>query len=266
MLLSGSGMGINVAIVTVDEPFYIPSILKSLFAISPKDIRYHSIILVPITSKKMSYRQFVSNQVQVFGISQFIKIATLYMNRKFVNAISSREYSVKKVAKNNGIRIIKTDSLKSEDFLENIRKLSIDIIISIASSRIFGKSILSIPNLKCLNVHAGMLPKYRGINPSFWALLNQEKKSAVTVHFINEEIDAGDIIQQDIFAIDGIQSLHTVYTKILEIAPNTILKSLINIKEGKVKTVKNERSDSTYYSFPRKEDGKRFRDLGLRYI
>jgi methionyl-tRNA formyltransferase len=264
--LRGSGTEINVAIVTVDDPFYIPITLKRLIATSPKGIKYVSIILVPIRPKKMSQWHFIYNQMQVFGISQFTKIAILYMNRKLVNAISYREFSVEKVAKNNRIPIIKTDSLKSDAFLEYIRRLSLDIILSIASSRIFGSSILSIPNLHCLNVHAGMLPKYRGINPSFWALLNQEKKSAVTVHYINEEIDDGDIIQQDIFDIEGISCLHDVYLKVLEIAPNTILKSLISIKEGSVKTIKNERSYSTYYSFPTKKEGKKFRDLGLTYV
>jgi methionyl-tRNA formyltransferase len=125
----------------------------------------------------MSQWQFISNQIQVFGISQFIKIATSYTKRKLLNAISfNDEYSVAKVAKSNGIPLIKTYSLRSESFIEEISSLSLDIIISIASSRIFGKPILSIPKLCCVNVHAGMLPKYRGINPSFWTLLNQEKK------------------------------------------------------------------------------------------
>jgi methionyl-tRNA formyltransferase len=259
-------MKINVAIVTVDEPFYIPSTLKSLIDMSPKYIRYVSIILVPITPKKISQWRFIYNQIQVLGISQFIKFATLYAKRKLINAISYREYSVAKVAKNNGIPVYKTDSLKSESFIEYISSLSLDIILSIASSRIFGRSILSVPKLGCINVHAGMLPKYRGINPSFWVLLNQEKKSAVTVHYINEQIDDGDIIQQDIFDIDGITRLHDLYMKILEVAPNTILKSLFSIEENNIKTTKNERSKSSYYSFPKKEDGKKFRDLGLTYI
>jgi methionyl-tRNA formyltransferase len=263
---SGGGIKINVAIVTVDEPFYIPRMIKSLIAISPPDIKYASIILVPARPKKMSRWEFISNQMQVFGFSQFIKIAGLYMLRKFLNAISYREYSVATVAKNNRIYTIKTDSLKSEGFLEVLKTLSLDVIVSIASSRIFGKSILSIPKLACLNVHAGMLPRYRGINPSFWALLNQERKSAVTVHYINEEIDDGEIIEQDIFDIEGINSLHGVYLKVLEIAPKTVINSLVSLNEGHAQTIKNEVTKSTYYSFPTKEDGKKFRALGLTYM
>jgi methionyl-tRNA formyltransferase len=245
-------MKINIAIVTVDEPFFISNTLKRLINISPKYINYVSIILVPIIPKKFSQQQFIFNQIQVFGISQFIKIASLYVKMKFINAISYREYSVAKVAKNNGIPVYNTNSLQSESF--------------IASSRIFGKRILRVPRLGCINVHAGMLPKYRGINPSFWTLLNQENKSAVTVHYINEQIDDGDIIQQDIFDIKGITCLHDIYLKIVELAPVTILKSLSCIQQNNVMVIKNERSKSSYYSFPKKEDGKKFRELGFTFI
>jgi len=195
-----------------------------------------------------------------------MKISGLYTFRKFLNAISYGQYSVIKVAKNNRISVLKTDSLKSEEFLKKIRTPSLDIILSVASSRIFGSSILSIPKLGCLNVHAGMLPRYRGVNPSFWSLLKQEKQSAVTVHYMNEEIDDGGIIQQDIFDIQGIKSLHAVYQKVQEIAPKTILKALASIKEANIRIIKNERSSSTYFSFPTKEDGRKFRAMGLYFM
>jgi methionyl-tRNA formyltransferase len=208
----------------------------------------------------------MSNQMQLYGFSQFMKILGMYIFRKFLNVISYGQYSVIKVAKNNRIRVLKTDSLKSEEILKNIRTLSLDIILSVASSRIFGPSILSVPKLGCLNVHAGMLPRYRGINPSFWSLLNQEKQSAVTVHYIDEEIDDGDIIQQDIFDIQGMKSLHAVYLKVQEIAPITIVKALASIKEGNIRIIKNERSHSTYFSFPTKKDGRKFRAMGLEFM
>jgi methionyl-tRNA formyltransferase len=214
----------------------------------------------------MSELSFISNQIKVFGLSQFTKVAILYVIRKLASTLPSKEYSVAKVARTNGVKLMKTDSLKSEPILRELKSLSLDVIISVGSSRIFGKSILSITRLGCLNVHAGMLPRYRGINPSFWALLNQENSSAVTVHYVNEEIDDGDIIQQDVFEIHGVTRLHDIYLKVTEIAPNTIIKSLIAIRNNSVRTIRNERSISTYYSFPKKQDGEKFRRLGLRYM
>lgn len=214
----------------------------------------------------MSEISFISNQIKVFGLFQFTKVASIYAIRKFVSIISSKEYSVAKVARTNSVKLMKTDSLKSELILQELKKFSLDVIISIGSSRIFGKSILSIPRLGCLNVHAGMLPRYRGINPSFWVLLNQENNSAVTVHYMNEEIDDGDIIQQDVFEIQGITRLHDIYLKVTEIAPKTIIKALIAIRNDSVLTTRNEQTISTYHSHPTKEDGQKFRRLGLRYM
>jgi methionyl-tRNA formyltransferase len=264
--MCGGGTEINVAIVTIDEPFYTPTVIGTLVRNSPPDIRYVCIVIVPPRPKKMSEMSFISNQIKVFGLSQFTKVAMLYVIRKLANTISSKEYSVAKVARTSGIKLLKTDSLKSESILRGLKSLSLDVIISIGSSRIFGKSILTIPKLGCLNVHAGMLPRYRGINPSFWVLLNQEKNSAVTVHYVNEGIDDGEIIQQDVFEIKGITRLHDIYLRVMEIAPETIIKSLIAIRNESVHATRNDRSISTYYSFPTKQDGQKFRRLGLKFI
>ena len=243
--------------------------LSELIHLSPSYINYVAIIIVPVKPKKFSNFKFIFNQcVQVYGLSKFIKISFLFLMRKLFDVFShgQQNYSVRKVAKNNNISLIKTDSLKSEEFLNKLEGLSLDIILSVASSRIFGPSILSIPKLGCINVHAGMLPKYRGVNPSFWTLLNQEKQSAISVHFINEGIDDGEIIQQDVFNIEGINNLNTLYLKVQEIAPKTIVKVSIDIKEGNVKTIKNEQSKSTYFSFPTIEDGRKFRSMGLNFM
>jgi methionyl-tRNA formyltransferase len=189
----------------------------------------------------------------------------MYTYRKFIAARFSDAYSLTRVAKKNKTYLLRTSSLKDDNVKKALRSFSADVIVSVASTRIFDKEILSIPRLACINVHAGKLPKYRGVNPSFWALLNGEKESAITVHYMNESIDDGEIIQQDIFNISGITSLHKVYMKLLEIAPRTLVTSLIAIDKGTVKTKKNP-SSSSYFSYPKKEDGRRFRSLGLKFI
>ena len=240
--------------------------IKSLLVSSPSNLNYVVIIVLPVRPKNMSPYEFILNQLQVFGLAQFLKVGIMYTFRKCVASCFSDAYSLRKVAKNNNTFIIKTNTLKDDNVKKVLKSFSADVIVSVASSRIFDKEILSIPRFACINVHAGKLPKYRGVNPSFWALLNREKESAVTVHFMNESIDDGEIIQQDIFNINGITSLHEVYMKVLEIAPRTVLNSLIAIENGTVKTMKNPRSTSSYYSYPRKDDGRRFRFLGLRFV
>jgi methionyl-tRNA formyltransferase len=260
-------MPINTAIVTIDEPFYIPKMINSLLKMTPQDMKYVLIVLVPVRPMKFSEREFIFNQLQVYGISQFIKMSTLYINHRILSLGKSGEkYSIKKTALKNDIEIVNANTLKDPLLLNTLKRYSVDIILSIASSRIFGKSIISIPKIACLNVHAGILPRYRGINPSFWSLLNKEKVSAVTVHYINEGIDDGDIIKQDIFSIENLRSLHELYLKILDVAPYTVTHALQSIKNGNVKLLKNDRSISDYYSFPKREDGIKFRKMGLKFI
>lgn len=233
--------------------------------ISPPCLQYVSVILVPLRPTKISQYKFMLNHVEIFGMTQAMKTAYMFYKNKLLDRISRSDYSVEKIARNKKLSIIKTQSLASEDMLTKIRSLSLDVILSVASSRIFGPSILSIPTHGCINVHAGLLPRYRGVNPSFWSLLNEEKQSAVTVHYMNRDIDDGEIIQQDTFSIEGVKSLHSVYLRIVELAPKTIIKSLVSIENGTVKTMLNERSMSSYFSFPTKEDGRRFREMGLVY-
>lgn len=194
---------------------------------APPGIRYVLLVLVPVRPSKFSAWQFVLNQIQVLGFSQFTKMSFFYIAKKFLSIQKSGEnYSVKKLAKNKSIDLISTRSLKNPELLDAMKRYDIDIILSVASSRIFGKEILSVPKIACLNVHSDKLPKYRGVNPSFWSLLNQEKQSAVTVHFVNEGIDDGDIIIQDVFNIQESKSLHDVYVKVLKIAPSSVTRHL----------------------------------------
>ena len=256
----------NIAIVTIDEPFYLPRLIKKLIETSSSGIKFVLIIIVPVKPKKFSSIGFLLNQLSVMGFSQFLKISTLYGLRKFSNVFFNADHSVEKIAKKNGIPVIKRNSLKSESLLKKLNEYSLDIILSIASTRIFNKSILALPKIGCLNVHAGMLPKYRGINPSFWSLLNGEKQSAVSIHFMTEKIDDGDILKQDKFEIENVKTLHEIYLKLLDVASKTIVESLIELKENKHSALKNDSSNATYYSFPTKEDGQKFRKMGFRFM
>jgi len=257
---------INIGIITVEEPFYTYKILEKLITISPKSMNFVTIILVPSKPRQFSTLGYLRNRIELYGISQFSKVVLLFLSRRLLDLFSIKAYSVAKVAKKNNIMIIKTSSLKNDWFLDQLKSLSLDVILSISCPLKFSKELLTLPKLGCLNVHPGKLPKYRGVQPGFWTLLNQEKEGAVTVHYMNEEYDDGDIIQQDVFEIKDIDTIHKMHLKVLEIAPKTIIKSLTCLTNDKIPKIKNDSSNSTYFSFPTKEDGKRLRELGIKFI
>jgi methionyl-tRNA formyltransferase len=125
---------------------------------------------------------------------------------------------------------------------------------------------LTLPPHGCINVHGGPLPKYRGRLPSFWALLNGERETGVTVHFMNEELDDGPIILQRRVSIVPGETQHSLILKTKRVGTELLLEALDRLEKGSVETLPNDRSQATYNTFPTPEDGRKFRRLGLRFV
>lgn len=153
---------INIGIITVEEPFYTYKILEKLITTLPKNISCISIITVTSKSQKISTVRYLKNLSELYGISQLIRVMLLFLSRRFLDFFSIKIFSVAKIAKKNKIKTIKTDSLKNDLFLDKLKSLSLDVILSISCPLKFRKELLTIPKLGCLNVHPGKLPKYRG--------------------------------------------------------------------------------------------------------
>ena len=100
MLPAGVGREIRVAIITIDEPFYIPRMMGSLIRSRPQFINFVAIIVLPTRPNSMSSWEFILNQMQVFGLTQFLKIGGMYTVKKSIAANFTDTYSLAKVAKN----------------------------------------------------------------------------------------------------------------------------------------------------------------------
>jgi len=168
--------------------------------------------------------------------------------------------------KKNNIMFVKEKSISTTKYLDFMKNDEIDVIVSIASPKKFNKELIEIPKKACINIHAGKLPKYRGINPTFWTLLNNESNSAITVHYITEKFDDGNIINQKFFDLQNISTLNQAYQKILKITPKIIIKTLEEIQKETINETINDSKKSSYYTFPTIEDGKKFRKMGFKFI
>ena len=118
-----------------------------------------------------------------------------------------------RMAKQNNIDVLLLSNVNSLESLAKIREYSCDLLISMSFNQIFKKDIVDMAPLKLINCHAGKLPFYRGRNILNWALINDEKEFGITVHYVDEGIDTGDIILQRTFPItdaDDYSSLLTV--------------------------------------------------------
>lgn len=144
----------------------------------------------------------------------------------------TKDSTLKNFSDNYGIDYLFPVKINSPEFIEKSKSYDCDLFVSMSFNQIFRKKIIETPRLGVINCHAGKLPFYRGRNILNWALINDEKEFGITVHYIDEGIDTGDIINQRSFPITD----HDSYKTLLEIAyvecANILYDTLMLIKEG----------------------------------
>lgn len=150
-------------------------------------------------------------------------------------------------------------------FISRLRSLEPDIILS-SQSQIFSEELLNVARIACINCHPAKLPKYRGLNPVFAAMINGEDTIGVTVHTMTREIDKGAIICQKEFATSKEYSLMDNYVLAHELYSEVILEALDLIEKKGISDFPLVPDDAPYYRPPSLEDVKKFRASGLKMI
>ncbi|MFH1564061.1 MAG: methionyl-tRNA formyltransferase [Nitrospirota bacterium] len=146
-------------------------------------------------------------------------------------------------------------SLKEKEGLELVKGLKPDLIVVVAFGQILSNEFLQIPTIGSINLHASLLPKYRGASPISQAIIQGETKTGLTVAWINKELDAGDIILQQEVDIYPDDTAGTLSTKLSLIGADLLLKAIKLINEGKPPRIKQEISQVTYAPKLNKENG-----------
>jgi methionyl-tRNA formyltransferase len=141
-----------------------------------------------------------------------------------------KEYSI-----NYKIDYLKHHNINSKDFIDKVASYECDLFVSMSFNQIFKKRIINLPTLKTINSHAGKLPFYRGRNILNWVLINDEKEFGVTIHYIDEGIDTGDIILQKTFPITDTDNYSTLLNRAYNECALLLLEAIKKIKNGTVK-------------------------------
>ena len=161
-----------------------------------------------------------------------------------------------------GVEHAATRDVNAPDFLDELRALGTDVIVSVSCPQIFRKPLIELPANGCLNVHGALLPQYRGILPSFWMLANGELRAGVSVYFVNEQIDAGELCVQRAFDVLPHETLHEFLVRSKQIAAELVLEALAQIEGGSVEARPIDLSQGSYYSWPDRTAVERFRAAG----
>lgn len=152
------------------------------------------------------------------------------------------ESDVKKYALSKGLRILQPEKLKSPEFIDTLKEINADLFIVIAF-RMLPEVVWQMPRLGTFNLHASLLPKYRGAAPINWAVINGEKETGVTTFFLKHEIDTGDIIQQETIDIKPQENVGDIHDKLMHLGAKMVVKTVKAIEGGNLKTYPQPEGD-----------------------
>jgi len=163
---------------------------------------------------------------------------------------------IKKIALDKGLEVFQPENINDEESLKRLKEFNPDIILVVAYGQILSRHILNIPKMGCINIHGSFLPKYRGAAPINRVIINGEKETGITFMFMNEKVDAGDIIFQEKIDIFPDETCGELYYRLSALSADSLPKLFKKIKSGKIEGIPQDIKLVTFARKMNKEDGK----------
>ncbi|MCM1086873.1 MAG: methionyl-tRNA formyltransferase [Muribaculaceae bacterium] len=163
---------------------------------------------------------------------------------------------VKACALQYGLPVFQPVKIKAPEAVQKLQSYGADIFVVAAFGQILSEEILQMPKYGCVNIHASLLPKYRGAGPIQWAILNGEKETGITIMQMDKGIDTGDILMQSVVPIDEKETGDSLHDKLADVGAELIVEALVRIEAGEVTPRKQKEEDSCYARMLQKSMGK----------
>jgi methionyl-tRNA formyltransferase len=173
---------------------------------------------------------------------------------------------VKEAAQSFGYDVIQPVSIKIKDFFDTISGLKPDIFIVVAYGHILPKSILAIPETGAINLHASLLPKYRGPAPIQWAIINGEKETGVTTMLMDDGLDTGDILLSSKEKITAVDTSATLHNRLSVLGADLLIKTLRSFETNDINPITQDHDSATYAPLLKKGDGRIVWEKPAEYI
>ena len=162
---------------------------------------------------------------------------------------------VKEAALKYAIPVYQPLKVRAEEFVKVLEEIAPDIIVVAAFGQIISKEILELPKYGCINVHASLLPKYRGAAPIQWAVIDGEKESGVTIMQMDEGLDTGDMLAKAIVPLDEKETGGSLFDKLSEAGGRLCVETLAKLEKGEITPEKQGESPTAYASMLDKKMG-----------
>jgi len=245
---------VRIVFLTTADPLYLPTFFERVLDRRAADVA--AAYVVPPLYGSQSSRAALGRYARTFGLRATARLATK------VAAAKARRRSGASVCRRHGVESEAVADVNADDFLARLRALAPDVIVSVSCPQIFRAPLIGLPSSGVLNVHGALLPEYRGILPSFWMLANGETRAGVSVYFVDERIDAGDVCAQRAFDISPEDTLDSFLRRSKLNAAELLLEVLDAIEQGICERHPLDLSQGSYYSWPDAQAVSRFRERG----
>jgi methionyl-tRNA formyltransferase len=246
----------RIVFLTTDDRIYLPAFYDRVLG------RYGAqaaeVCVVPPLYKGQTTTRAAWRYYKTFGLNGVRGLATRLAQAK----VQGR--SIEAACARHGVSCSLVEDVNAPSFLEHLRELDTDLLVSVSCPQIFKRDLIDLPELGCLNIHGAALPLYRGVMPSFWMLANGEKEAGVSIYFVNEKIDAGELCGQRIFSIEPHETLDGFLRRSKAIAAELLIEVLAQIETGEIGRTPLDLTQGSYYSWPDKEAVRRFSAAGRR--
>ena len=190
-------------------------------------------------------------------LKELVLIKLHYLRRKFFPSWENDEfYSIEEVSLVYPLRIFKVESHNSSQTINLLREIKPEVILTL-NARILRREILKLGRW-VINLHLSLLPKYGGMDSIFWALYHREREIGVTIHKVEEKLDAGEIIAQEKIPVDERDNEQTLYFKALRKGRELILEVLKKLEKGEI-TLRRMEGEVEYFGIPTRKDRKKFK-------
>ncbi|MFL6446256.1 MAG: methionyl-tRNA formyltransferase [Bryobacteraceae bacterium] len=166
------------------------------------------------------------------------------------------ESPVKQAASRLGIPVFQPERIRRPDSFEQLRSLQAELMVVVGYGQIIPQSIIELPPLGILNVHASLLPKYRGAAPIQWAIANGERTTGVTIMQIDAGLDTGDMLAKATTIIGAEETAPELSVRLAEMGARLLVETVEEIRSGKAKREKQDDSEATLAPILKKEDGR----------
>jgi methionyl-tRNA formyltransferase len=162
---------------------------------------------------------------------------------------------VKELAGQHGLTVLQPPRVRAPEFIDSVRELNPDLIVVVAFGQILPTALLEIPRYGCINVHASLLPRYRGAAPINWCIINGETETGVTTMLMDEGLDTGDMLLKKATPIDPEEDASSLHDRLAIMGADALDETVELLVAGKLTSEKQDNALSCYAPLLKKEDG-----------